>query len=128
MPATATAQVNARISAQLKANGDEGLAAAGLTPTQAVRAVWDLAARYKNTPDKLHAALFPDKAEEEKAEAAAQKARRAKLIEEGSKIVERAYEKAGITFHPDTVELTDEELKKMAYQEKYGKEMSWLYE
>ena len=44
-PAQRQSQVNARIDAKLKATGDAGLAAAGYTPTQAVRALWALATR-----------------------------------------------------------------------------------
>lgn len=53
-------QINARIDAQLKTTGDAGLAAAGYTPTQAVRALWALATRFKNEPVKIRVALDPD--------------------------------------------------------------------
>lgn len=59
----AQSQVNARIDADLKATGDAALAAAGLTPTQAVRMLWSLAVRYQGEPEKLRAALDPDAAE-----------------------------------------------------------------
>ncbi len=59
----AQSQVNARIDADLKATGDAVLAAAGLTPTQAVRMLWSLAVRYQGEPEKLRAALDPDAAE-----------------------------------------------------------------
>lgn len=60
---SAQSQVNARIDANLKASGDAALAAAGLTPTQAVRMLWSLAVRYQDEPEKLRAALDPDSAE-----------------------------------------------------------------
>lgn len=56
------AQVNARIDAELKESGDAALAAAGLTPTQAVRLLWSLAVRYRDEPERLHEALDPDSA------------------------------------------------------------------
>lgn len=59
-PAQRQSQVNARIDAKLKATGDAGLAAAGYTPTQAVRALWALATRFKNEPVKIRVALDPD--------------------------------------------------------------------
>ncbi len=59
---SAQSQVNARIDADLKATGDAALAAAGLTPTQAVRMLWSLAVRYQGEPEKLRAALDPDSA------------------------------------------------------------------
>ncbi|WP_297034383.1 type II toxin-antitoxin system RelB/DinJ family antitoxin [uncultured Enorma sp.] len=59
----AQSQVNARIDANLKASGDAALAAAGLTPTQAVRMLWSLAVRYQDEPEKLRTTLDPDSAE-----------------------------------------------------------------
>lgn len=50
-------RVNARIDANLKTAGDAALAAAGLTPTQAVRMLWSLAVRYQDEPEKLRAML-----------------------------------------------------------------------
>lgn len=41
----ATAQLNARMSKSLKESGDEALALIGFSPTQAVRALWEKAAR-----------------------------------------------------------------------------------
>lgn len=60
---SAQSQVNARIDANLKASGDAALAAAGITPTQAVRMLWSLAVRYQDEPEKLRATLDPDSAE-----------------------------------------------------------------
>lgn len=59
----AQSQVNARIDAKLKAEGDAALASAGFTPTQAVRMLWTLAVRCQGEPEKLRAALDPDSAE-----------------------------------------------------------------
>ena len=47
---------------RLEGDGDAALAAAGLTPTQAVRMLWSLAVRYQGEPEKLRAALDPDSA------------------------------------------------------------------
>ena len=38
--ATATAQINVRLDSKLKEAGDRGLARRGITPSQAVRALW----------------------------------------------------------------------------------------
>lgn len=118
--AVATAQVNVRINPQLKSQGDEGLAAAGITPTQAVRAVWELAAQNKNTPDRLKAVLFPGQDEVDSDEVAAQKQYRSKLIEEGSLICEQAYKQIGLNKPYATTDLSYAELKEAAYFEKYG--------
>ncbi len=126
--ATAMAQVNVRINSQLKSQGDEGLAAAGLTPTQAVRAVWELAAQNKNSPNQLKAALFPAQDEADSNEAAEQKQYRAKLIEEGSLICKQAYQRMGLNELYATANLSYAELKEAAYFEKHeaGKEAAAL--
>ena len=41
---TTAAQINVRLDADLKRSGDAALSRAGLTPSQAVRALWQLAA------------------------------------------------------------------------------------
>lgn len=55
--AVATSQVNARIDSSLKASGDAGLAAAGYTTTQAIRALWAFAARWASTPEVISRVL-----------------------------------------------------------------------
>lgn len=55
--AAATSQVNARIDSNLKASGDAGLAAAGYTTTQAIRALWAFAARWASTPEVISRVL-----------------------------------------------------------------------
>lgn len=50
-------RVNVRIDTDLKTAGDAALAAAGFTPTQAVRILWSLAVRYQDEPEKLRAML-----------------------------------------------------------------------
>lgn len=112
-------QVNARIDADLKRAGDEGLAAAGLTPTQAVRAVWELAARHKDEPEKIVAALFPDKKEADEKARQAEYERKRKLIDDAPKIAERYYKKAGLPWPPPSANLSYEELKELAYRDKY---------
>lgn len=55
--AAATSQVNARIDSALKASGDAGLAAAGYTTTQAIRALWAFAARWAGVPEVISRVL-----------------------------------------------------------------------
>lgn len=113
-------QVNARIDADLKREGDEGLAAAGLTPTQAVRAVWELAARHKDQPEKIIAALFPDKKEADEKARRAEYERKKKLIDDAPKIAERYYKKAGLPWPPQHTEIFSlpyKELRELAYDE-----------
>ena len=69
----ATAQINARIAVSCKASGDAGLAAAGLSPSQAIRALWELAGRNVETPEAITDALFPDRQKQREADARAQR-------------------------------------------------------
>lgn len=103
------AQVNARIDANLKAAGDAGLAAAGYTPTQAVRALWALAKRCQNDPQKLRAALDPDA--EDVADELADRQRRCEAVQRGAEIVQSFFADMGIAdaIDPDREGLSDEE-------------------
>ena len=47
------AQMNIRVNETIKAQGDSALADFGLTPTQAVRALWDYLAQHRTLPDFL---------------------------------------------------------------------------
>ena len=49
----ATAQLNARMPKSLKKSGDEALALIGLSPTQAVRALWEKASRRGEDLDEV---------------------------------------------------------------------------
>ena len=55
---TATAQLNARMSRNLKEAGDDALATIGLSPTQAVRALWEKAAKRGKDLDEVAALLL----------------------------------------------------------------------
>ena len=46
-------QMNTRIDRTLKREGDAALAAAGFTPSQAVRALWEIAVRMRREPESL---------------------------------------------------------------------------
>lgn len=115
-------QINVRIDSQLKAEGDAVLATAGITPTQAVRAIWTLAANAARTPNKLNDVLFPEKSESAAKTKDSEMKRRAKIIEAGSSICNIAYEKMGIEPHSAAEKYTYEELKAAAYLE-YAKRM-----
>ena len=68
------------------ATGDAALAAAGLTPTQAVRMLWSLAVRYQSEPEKLRAALDPDTAEPTPDELA-ERQRKVEAVRRGSNLM-----------------------------------------
>lgn len=116
----ATAQINARIDASLKEEGDAALANAGFTPTQAVRAVWAMARKYASRPTELRERLLPDEAERKRKEEDAERARLLKLAEEGPNIMKNAYKNLGLSWPPPESGLSYEELKELAYAERYG--------
>lgn len=79
----ATMQMNTRIDRELKRRGDAALRRAGFTPTEGVRALYELAVRYEQEPDELLAALRPQTDAERDARAD-ERARRVRLIDEGA--------------------------------------------
>lgn len=52
-------QVNTRLDTELKTRGDRALARAGFSPSQAIRALWQLASNHHNEPEVLRDLLNP---------------------------------------------------------------------
>lgn len=126
MPATLTSQVNARIDAELKRSGDAALAAAGLTPTQAVRALWDLATHLADAPGKLRELLLPEERTQRDRKLDGRTEHRLQLVRQGASIMDDALRAQGVT-PPDQHEhsdLTFEELRQLAYREQFP-DFSW---
>ena len=123
--AGATAQINARLNPVLKQRGDEGLSGAGLSPSQAIRALWELAARTSDNPEAIQRALFPERAEVQEAELSAAQRRRAEAIGKGAHVVEDAYRAMGVVLASSSADLSFDELQDLAYQERYGELMGW---
>lgn len=124
---TASAQINVRLDANLKRTGDAALSSAGMTPSQAVRALWQLAASLADRPGALQDILSPDRARAEQREREKAARRKLGLIDQGSQLFAIACRESGIDV--TKVQPTgDEELKRNAYADRYGEEMSWLYE
>ena len=110
------AQVNARIDASLKTAGDAALAKAGLTPTKAIRALWQRFAGLADRPEKIRElvesrdALAPaEQAEQE---------RRLNLAKEGSMIVSRSLAERGVVMPEGFEELSYEELREQVLLER----------
>lgn len=125
--ATTAAQINVRLDADLKRSGDAALSKAGMTPSQAVRALWQLAASLADRPGALEDILLPSRARAEQREREKAVRRKLELMERGSKLFATACRESGI----DMVRAQpsdDEGLKRNAYADRYGEEMSWLYE
>ena len=120
-----SAQVNARISSELKKNGDTALAQAGISPTQAVRALWELAVRYKDDAPALRAFLFPDCEHEAEERVYKERERKRLLLEQGPCIVRDAYAEAGLPWPPTSAELSFDNLKELAAAERHGADLGW---
>lgn len=118
-------QVNARMDYQLKSRGDAAFAKAGLTPTQAIRKLWQLAVHYESELHKLLSILSPkttnneDEAEEERRQQVLE------AIDDGANLMRHFYEAAGFPWPPAKDTRSFEELKEEAYMEAYAEEMGW---
>ena len=118
---TASSQLNVRIDSDLKRAGDAVFTSIGLSPSQAVRALWELAANHKDEPERLRAALFPHEEEVSVAAHDKEKARKLKLAAQGPHIMEDVIRASGLNPIDSSVpELSFDDLKELAYQEKYG--------
>lgn len=94
-------QMNIRMDTTLKAEGDAVLAAAGFSPSQAVRALWELALSYKDKPEELVAVLEPSKVSTEEAALKAERERKLALVHGWDKKMDAFYKQLGITPDPD---------------------------
>lgn len=110
-------QMNIRIDADLKKRGDEALARAGYTPSQAVRRIWEMADRNQNNPQAIRDWLDPLGKEDEAARQATQDERRAAFLEDAN-IISNLYKKLGIVPSNFTREASYKELKELAVFEK----------
>lgn len=109
-------QLNTRIPATLKEQGDRALERAGYTPSQAVRALWELAARHAHEPNAVRAALEGKKVDEGDEEAQD----RLDAFEKGMQIIDDAYETLGIDPRDtcDFQHLSYKELRNSYYEER----------
>ena len=123
MGALATAQINARIEPELKASGDAALAAAGLSPTQAIRALWELAARNADDPSTIETTLFPERTHQQMEAAQARRAGRMAAARRGAGLAGATMAAHGIPLPADGLpELSPDALRDLAYQEQFGTE------
>lgn len=111
----ATTQLNARMTPELKQAGDEALARIGLTPTAAVRALWEKAAKRGKDLEEVAQLLAPS------AEAAATvaNAKQESPFEPAREMVREFYRQCGVD--PDQVrysEKSDKELLEEALYER----------
>ena len=103
------AQVTAHIDADLKKAGDAGLAEAGYTPTQAIGALWDLARRYRDDPEKIREALSAAD-DDVAADKMAERERRKDALERSATLVDTLCAQYGLSgARPDLGALSDRE-------------------
>ena len=114
---TEMAQMNTRISRSLKERGDAALEKAGMTPSQAVRKLWDFAARNSHNPQIIQS-LFDTEDEAEKREAEEERARRRAVALKSANIVADAYERAGIEPSEWTKNASYAEMREYALMER----------
>ena len=114
----ASAQLNVRMDPALKAAGDAGLADIGFSPSEAVRALWTLAARRGKDAmqvKKLLAAASSTVVEE----TAAEEPDAPDVLRRGWNIVPEGMAKLGITLKPHGDDWpSDEELYVQALEER----------
>ncbi|MDB1866491.1 hypothetical protein PMX26_08660 [Collinsella aerofaciens] len=124
---TTAAQINVRLDADLKRSGDAALSSAGITPSQAVRALWQLAASLADRPGALQDILSPGRARAKQREREKAAKHKLELIDQGSQLFAAVCRESGIDL-ARVQPSGNEELKRNAYADRYGEEMSWLYE
>ena len=112
----AIAQVNARIDASLKTAGDAALAKAGLTPTKAIRAMWQRFAELADRPEKIRE-LVESRDVLASAERSKQE-RKLSLAQEGSAIVLRSLAERGVVVPEGFEALSYEELREQVLLER----------
>lgn len=121
----ATAQLNVRMDTELKASGDAALASLGVTPSEAVRGLWRLAAEHEGRPDALQVLLFPDQAASEQDARVQDRERKLALATAGLELYPSMCEKLGAAASDGEDVPSDDELEEYAYAEKYGDFMGW---
>ncbi len=124
---TTAAQINVRLDPDLKRSGDAALSRAGMTPSQAVRALWQLAASLADRPGALQDILSPGRARAEQREREKAAKHKLELIDQGSQLFAAVCRESGIDL-AKVQPSGNEELKRNVYADRYGEEMSWLYE
>lgn len=113
----AVVQMNVRLDAGLKAKGDSVLERAGLTPTKAVRALWERLASCADRPERAIELLMPQERASDGSEAA-ERARRLRIAREGAQIVTRSLAERGVDVTSVTDDTPYEELRERVLMER----------
>lgn len=122
-----TTQFNVRMDAVLKKAGDEALRRAGLTPTEAVRALWEYVSQPSLNPAEIRTFLESGKSKGALEEGETERERRMEWVRRGPQILEAYFKEQGLSESPYSSELSvetrrelDDELKLQYFEEKYG--------
>lgn len=115
--ATDMVQMNARISRSLKERGDAALERAGYTPSQAIRKLWDYAARNLHDPHAIQN-LFDAPNEAVQSEIEKERARRREAFQKDMNIVAETYERLGVEPSEHTINASWDELRDEALLER----------
>lgn len=110
-------QMNTRIEPGLKARGDAALAQAGFSPSQAVRALWTLAANHIDEPDAIQQMLRVGG----NADVQSEKAERLATIKRGLSICDEFVSTYCVDSNPydsPRNEPTFDELRELAFSER----------
>ena len=107
-------QMNVRMDEQLKRKGDAVFAAAGFSPTQVVRRVWEFAAEHGDNPALIREVLTAGLAHSREIVAT----NTARELEEAASVCSRLREQLGLK-PPDTLEAPDyREMRERALYER----------
>lgn len=121
MASTSTMQFNVRIDPNIKAEGDRVFAAIGLTPTTAVRTLYELAVRNKNNPKVVMDSLGIDAAESAENDRISTMQH---LVDKGRQIIPNFLKEYGIeeiTLFSDDANERAQQYKEMAHAAMYEK-------
>lgn len=111
---TATTQLNARLDRDLKSSGDAALLLIGLSPTQAVRALWEKAAKRGKDLEQIAALLSPESCQTEQLE----QEEATDIVRTGWAYMDDAYESLGIDLSTKHNFPSDDEMLEDALYEK----------
>ncbi len=110
------AQMNFRIDAELKRRGDERFARLGCTPSDAMRRLYEVAARYDDGSEALLQSLIGSEVEEDSAMGEGEK--RAQAVDDFLESLQLQREDMGIPLGTSCSLTTDEDLEDLLYEAK----------
>ena len=114
-----TTQLNTRINQDLKQRGDAAFAEAGLTSSEAIRLLYTFAAEHRHQPELIVQRFSNEPDDEERAK----RERGLSAIKRGHRLCDEALAQLGIDNpDPEILAMPYDQLKELAFAEKYGME------